>query len=50
VLEAYQSRYTALVDAVTELRPRFDDEVLAGVPVIELLTEPVAVLARHWAP
>jgi glutamine---fructose-6-phosphate transaminase (isomerizing) len=50
VLEAYQDRYTALVDAVTEVRPRFDDDVLARVSVIELLTEPVAVLARHWAP
>ncbi|HET9060546.1 MAG TPA: SIS domain-containing protein [Acidimicrobiales bacterium] len=49
VLEAYQSRYQALVDAVTELQPRFDDAVLATVPLIELLTEPVAVLAAHWA-
>jgi len=50
VLQAYQGRYTALVDAVTEIRPRFDDEVLASVPIIDLLTEPVVVLARHWAP
>ncbi|HYA44487.1 MAG TPA: SIS domain-containing protein [Acidimicrobiales bacterium] len=49
VLNSYQGRYTALVDAVTELQPSFDDEVLGTVPVIELLTEPVAVLARHWA-
>jgi glutamine---fructose-6-phosphate transaminase (isomerizing) len=49
VLEAYQGRYTALVDAVTETRPSFDDEVLGAVGVIELLTEPVAVLAQHWA-
>jgi glucosamine--fructose-6-phosphate aminotransferase (isomerizing) len=50
VLRAYQGRYAALVDAVTEVQPRFDDAVLGRVPVIELLTEPVAVLARHWAP
>ena len=48
VLQGYQGRYTALVDAVTETRPRFDDEVLAEVPVVALLTEPVALLARHW--
>jgi len=49
LLAAYQGRYAALVDAVTEAHPRFDDEVLGRVPLIELLTEPVAVLARHWA-
>lgn len=48
VLSAYQGRYQALVDAVTEVRPGFDDAVLASVPVIDLLTEPVALLARHW--
>jgi glucosamine--fructose-6-phosphate aminotransferase (isomerizing) len=49
VLQAYQGRYQALVDAVTEAHPSFDDAVLGRVPVIELLTEPVAVLARYWA-
>jgi glucosamine--fructose-6-phosphate aminotransferase (isomerizing) len=49
VLQAYQARYTALVDAVTETKPHFDDTVLGGVPMIDLLTEPVAVLARHWS-
>jgi glucosamine--fructose-6-phosphate aminotransferase (isomerizing) len=49
VLQAYQGRYTALVDAVTEAQPRFDDLVLGRVPMIELLTQPVAVLARHWS-
>jgi glucosamine--fructose-6-phosphate aminotransferase (isomerizing) len=49
VLRAYQGRYTALVDAVTEAHPRFDDEILGRVPMIDLLTEPVAVLARHWS-
>jgi glucosamine--fructose-6-phosphate aminotransferase (isomerizing) len=49
VLQAYQGRYAALVDAVTEAQPRFDDLVLGRVPMIELLTQPVAVLARHWA-
>jgi glucosamine--fructose-6-phosphate aminotransferase (isomerizing) len=48
VLQAYQNRYAALVDAVTETRPQFDDTVLGTVPAVELFTEPVAVLARHW--
>ena len=49
VLQAYQGRYAALVDAVTEAQPRFDDLVLGQVPMIELLTQPVALLARHWS-
>jgi glucosamine--fructose-6-phosphate aminotransferase (isomerizing) len=48
VLEGYQGRYGALVDAVTETEPTFDDEVLATVPVVELLTQPVHVLAQQW--
>ncbi len=48
VLEGYQGRYGALVDAVTETEPAFADEVLGQVPIVELLTEPVHVLARHW--
>lgn len=50
LLLAYQGRYNALVDAVTEAQPRFEDQVLGLVGLVELLTEPVAVLARHWAP
>jgi glucosamine--fructose-6-phosphate aminotransferase (isomerizing) len=48
VLQAYQGRYAALVDAVTEANPRFDDDVLGRVPTVEVLTEPVALLARYW--
>jgi len=48
VLEGYQGRYSALKDAVTETEPRFDDAVLARIPVIDLLTEPVYVLADRW--
>jgi glucosamine--fructose-6-phosphate aminotransferase (isomerizing) len=49
VLQAYQGRYTALVDAVTEAQPNFDDRVLGVVPMVQLLTQPVALLARHWS-
>ena len=48
VLEGYRGRYTALKDAVTETEPRFDDAVLGEVPVIDLLEQPVHVLASHW--
>jgi glucosamine--fructose-6-phosphate aminotransferase (isomerizing) len=48
VLEGYQGRYSALVDAVTETEATFDDDRLSTVPVVDLLTEPVNVLAEHW--
>ena len=48
VLQGYQGRYGALKDAVTETQPSFDDAVLAEVPVVALLTEPVYVLAERW--
>jgi glucosamine--fructose-6-phosphate aminotransferase (isomerizing) len=47
VLEGYQSRYGALVDAVTETAS-FADERLGDLPVIDLLTAPVHVLAENW--
>ncbi len=48
VLTGYRGRYSALVDAVTETEPLFRDELLAEIPVIELLVEPVRILAEHW--
>jgi glucosamine--fructose-6-phosphate aminotransferase (isomerizing) len=48
VLEGYQGRYGALKDAVTETEPTFDVALLADVPVVELLTEPVYLLAERW--
>ena len=48
VLQGYQGRYGALKDAVTETEPTFDDAVLATIPVVDLLTEPVYVLAERW--
>jgi glucosamine--fructose-6-phosphate aminotransferase (isomerizing) len=48
VLTGYRNRYAALVDAVTETEPRFDDERLATMPLIDLLVEPVHVLADRW--
>jgi len=48
VLQGYQGRYGALRDAVTETAPTFDDARLATVDVVDLLTEPVYVLADRW--
>ena len=50
VLEGYQGRYAALTDAVTETEPALTDEVLATIPIVDLLTEPVHVLADRWRP
>ncbi|HEX2064844.1 MAG TPA: hypothetical protein VHE80_10535 [Acidimicrobiales bacterium] len=48
VLVGYRDRYSALVDAVTETEPAFAEEVMETVPVIDLLSEPVHVLADRW--
>ena len=48
VLQGYQGRYGALRDAVTETAPSFDDSVLGTIDLVDLLTEPVYVLADHW--
>jgi hypothetical protein len=48
VLSGYRNRYAALADAVTETEPAFDDELLGAVGLVDLLTEPVYVLADRW--
>ena len=48
VLQGYRNRYAAIKHAVTETEPVFRDDLLADVPVIDLMTEPVNSLARHW--
>ena len=48
VLEQYRGRYAALQDAVTETEPTFRDDLLAEVPLVDLLTAPVYVLAERW--
>jgi glutamine---fructose-6-phosphate transaminase (isomerizing) len=48
VLAGYRGRYSALVDAVTETEPTFDDALLGEVPIVELLVDPVHVLAERW--
>ena len=48
VLEQYRTRMSALTDAVTETEPTFRDDLLGEIPIIELLTSPVYVLAERW--
>ncbi len=48
VLSGYRNRYNALVDAVCETEPSFDDSRLAEVAVADVLVEPVRDLARLW--
>ena len=48
VLQGYRDRYDALVDAVTETEPAFDEEVLGRVGIVDLLTQPVHILADRW--
>jgi len=48
VLDGYQTRLAAVRDAVTEIEPAFREEVLGDIAVVDLLTEPVHVLADRW--
>jgi glucosamine--fructose-6-phosphate aminotransferase (isomerizing) len=50
VLLGYRDRYAAIIDAVTEIEPAFDEAVLGAIPVIDILTVPVHVLAERWRP
>jgi glucosamine--fructose-6-phosphate aminotransferase (isomerizing) len=50
VLSGYRGRYNALADAVTETESDFDDARLGTIPLVDLLTEPVYVLADRWRP
>jgi glucosamine--fructose-6-phosphate aminotransferase (isomerizing) len=48
VLTGYRGRYGAIVDAVTEHEPNFDDSRLGELSLFDLLERPVHVLAEHW--
>jgi glucosamine--fructose-6-phosphate aminotransferase (isomerizing) len=48
VLQGYRNRYSVLRDAVQETEPTFREDLLAGIPVVDLLTEPINVLADRW--
>ncbi|HLM63001.1 MAG TPA: SIS domain-containing protein [Acidimicrobiales bacterium] len=48
VLQGYRNRYAVLRDAVLETEPTFREDLLAAVPVDDLLTEPINQLADRW--
>jgi glucosamine--fructose-6-phosphate aminotransferase (isomerizing) len=48
VLQGYRNRYAVLRDAVLETEPTFREDVLAEIPVVNLLTEPINQLADRW--
>ncbi len=48
VLQGYRNRYSELRDAVTETEPTFDEERLAEIAVVDLLTAPIGDLADLW--
>jgi glutamine---fructose-6-phosphate transaminase (isomerizing) len=48
VLQGYRNRYAVLRDAVQETEPTFREDLLAGIPVDVLLTEPIGQLADRW--
>ena len=48
VMKGYRDRWSALVDAVTETEPELDLGRLASIPVVDLLTEPVNLLADRF--
>ncbi len=48
VLQGYRIRYAVLRDAVLETEPTFREDVLAAIPVAELMTEPINQLADRW--
>ena len=48
VLQGYRNRYSELRDAVTETEPAFDEDLLAEIAVVDLLTAPIGDLADHW--
>ena len=48
VLQGFDDRYARIVDTVAETEPSFREDLLATIPVIDLLTIPIADLADRW--
>jgi len=48
VLQGYRGRYAILRDAVTETEPVFREDVLGKIPVVDLLEQPIHLLADQW--
>ena len=48
VLQGYDNRYDRLVDWVSETEGSFRDDLLADLPVADLLILPISETADHW--
>jgi len=48
VLQGYDRRYDRLVDWVTETEGSFRDDLLADIPVVDLLISPISEIADRW--
>ena len=48
VLRGYYNRYEAIRDAVCETESELDDEILVSQPVIDLLIEPIELIADRF--
>jgi glucosamine--fructose-6-phosphate aminotransferase (isomerizing) len=48
VLQGYRGRYAILRDAVTETEPTFREDLLGEVEVVDLLEQPIHLLADRW--
>jgi len=47
-LQGYRNRFSALRDAVCETEPTFREDLLADLPVVDLLADSIYELADHW--
>jgi glucosamine--fructose-6-phosphate aminotransferase (isomerizing) len=48
VLQGYRGRYAILRDAVTETEPAFREDLLGEISVVDLLEQPIHLLADRW--
>jgi len=48
VMEGYKDRFTAISDYVTETEPTFRADILASIPVANLLIAPIEDLLSYW--
>jgi glucosamine--fructose-6-phosphate aminotransferase (isomerizing) len=48
VLQGYDRRYDRLVDWVSETEGSFRDDLLADIPVVDLLISPISEIADRW--
>ena len=49
VMEGYKDRFTSISDYVTETEPTFRADILASIPVADLLIAPIEELLSYWS-